>query len=93
MWLTSSLLKNEGQYFDSMEEYISSYALNNGGVDLSWTTSDIGPSNAAKNYCDVKSMIKKSKEYSIDNLKVFRGLVYAPTNRTKADEMALTNYT
>ena len=48
-----------------MEEYISSYALNNGGVDLSWTTSDIGPSNAAKNYCDVKSMIKKSKEYSM----------------------------
>ena len=55
-WLTSSLLKNEGQYFDSIEEYISSYALNNGGVDLNWTTSDIGPSNARKFWCEINDI-------------------------------------
>ena len=43
-YITSSLLKNDGQYLDSKIPYTSSYALNNGGVDLKRTTLLMGPS-------------------------------------------------
>ena len=44
LYITSSLLKNDGQYLDSKIPYTSSYALNNGGVDLNRTTLLMGPS-------------------------------------------------